>query len=361
MSDRPFNLDDLSDRGLEIRQRIRELFAPSMLLAGLRTLVWLAPLTITIWYYAERSTRKLENQRVQVSVRTADPTRIARLVSDDDRLLDLSFAGPASATERARTELSRLELVIDDTSTTGVQNRSAKELIEKTSAWKSSRLTLESVRPNTIAIEIDELIERSIPVKSPDELNGILVDTGTIFDPPVVTIRAPKREIESAAADGRLFAEAIIGDLPILKTPGKKDPIVVSIRSPLPEPATIAPRTVAATLEVKSSDKSLTLESVSVFANIPPFILNDFRVTVVPPTIPNVRVIGPEAIINALAQNQIKPPPVARIDFAEEDRQAIGRPISKRVTVMLPDGVRVDPSVGPLTVEMTIERRDGGN
>src|ERR1051325_4762153 len=60
----------------------------------LRTFLWVAPLTVAIWIYAEREqVTELNDVRVPIEVRCDNPDRIATIVSDD-RTVAVDLSGP---------------------------------------------------------------------------------------------------------------------------------------------------------------------------------------------------------------------------------------------------------------------------
>lgn len=361
MKDDTFKLADrFADAGPGLGAWIREKLAPASLLAGLRTLIWLAPLTIAVWYYAARSISITERVTMTITLLAADESRVVQLQNEADGLITVQITGTAAVIEPIADSLNNreLKLRVDGLDADGPQTRNLEELLKTTEAFKN--LPIEDVTPRTIGIIVDTVVERQIPVRMPPAVQEKFLDSeGTLFDPSTVTIHAPSAALAQAEAENRLFAEADLSlDSPLFKTSGRKEGVPVVLRSPLPSPAKIEPRQATATLQVKTADVPLVLDSIAVFASLPPYIANEYRVTLTPTTIPNVRVLGPPDVIELLRQNQVKPPPVARVDFSPDDQGQLGRPIQKRVAVMLPDGVRLDPSAGPLFVEMTLERRD---
>src|SRR5689334_9844341 len=70
------------------KRSFRDAFGKQQLLDALKAFLWVAPLTILIWIYAEReqlATRK--NFRVPVEIRSADPRQVITITSPADESL----------------------------------------------------------------------------------------------------------------------------------------------------------------------------------------------------------------------------------------------------------------------------------
>src|SRR3954470_2449441 len=62
-----------------LRRWARETFNREQLISSLKSLLWVAPLTLLIWIYAEREQQKDQPAQFQVEVRSGTPGQVARL------------------------------------------------------------------------------------------------------------------------------------------------------------------------------------------------------------------------------------------------------------------------------------------
>lgn len=360
MSDLRFNFQDRFGEARDgIRYRIRRTLTVANLLATLRTLLWLAPLTVLVWYTAESSRRDTETLSAEVTVDTPDTNRT--VVRVEPRIIQVQIRGTPSQREQFRARIREsLRLTLNDASEIGLVIHPAEPLVAASPTRRESGVTVQRVTPAELRVTVDEVIQRELVVTPPESVDNLQSAT---FDPPTVVVRGPASVIRAVEASGTLVATADIAALPILRTPGKKDPLRVAVRSPLlnsPD-VTLTPDSVMATLDVRDSDVSFKIDSVSVFASLPAGFLDDYRVAVEPQYIYNVTVYGPPDAIENLrpqAASQV----IARIDFLPADVIAIrgGQTTgSKQPRFMVPEGIRVDPElVKDTSINWTAQRRE---
>src|SRR3954464_11454986 len=67
-----------------VRRWARDTFNRESFVSSLRSLLWVAPLTLLIWIYAEREQQASGTARFQIVVKSADPTQIATFMSSTD-------------------------------------------------------------------------------------------------------------------------------------------------------------------------------------------------------------------------------------------------------------------------------------
>jgi hypothetical protein len=356
MPDLPFNLQDrLGEARETFRGRFTSAFNGVTVWSVVRTLLWLGPLTILIWFTAETSRNESSSFDVTVDVASNDMSRVAHLQDPADGRVRVNVIGPRTMIQRLETQLGgQVTLNLSDTNTTGLVARSARDLLRDTPTFRDfRRVRIENTVPADLRINVEPVVEQTVPVRIP----ALVTNVSAIFNPANVTIRGPQSVIETARRTGSLIAEADIAGSPMLQTPGKKDPITITVRSNL-RGTSVTPSTVTATLDVRATDVPFTIPSMPVWAALPPGVTDRVRLTLEPNTIFNVAVVGtPEAIEKLKAGTA-----VARLDFAPEDVNAIqnGQSGSIRPTIVLPPGVKLDPSVENNTmVNWSAERRGG--
>ncbi|MCS7032462.1 MAG: hypothetical protein NZ561_00530 [Phycisphaerae bacterium] len=359
MKELPFRISDrLSEAGPSLLQRLRAQVSLANLWMALRTLAWLAPLTILVWFYAARSISTSYTMDLRLRIQSADPNRHVTIEDPPDGRIKVEIVGPQAEVDRLKRAGTDLNVVLQATQILGAQNPPGPVLLrEGTDLFRRANVRVQRTEPPQVALYVDELVERQVPVRPPESIRNL---QSAVFDPPTVTVRAPARRFAAAEAAGGLFAEADLAGLPQLREPGKKDPITVPVRCALGTPT---PGSVVATLDVRSDDVTVMLSSVPVFASVPPSFADEYRLTLNPPFIANVRVIGPPEQI-ALLQREGGFPYRAQLDFLPSELTQdlpIGRARTKKPTFILPEGVRVDPAeMDRIAVEWSLSRRNGG-
>ena len=80
-------------------------FSRDRLISFLKTLVWVAPLTLLIWVYAEREqVWTTENESIPFELVSSDPTRIVSLKGVDKNLM-VDLQGPRARVEEVLEKL----------------------------------------------------------------------------------------------------------------------------------------------------------------------------------------------------------------------------------------------------------------
>src|SRR3982751_2273948 len=85
------------------KRSFREAFSKQQLIEGVKAFLWVAPLTILIWIYAEReqlATQK--NFPIPVEVRSSDPRQVIEIVSPLDGTVRADLVGPRAQLDRVR-------------------------------------------------------------------------------------------------------------------------------------------------------------------------------------------------------------------------------------------------------------------
>src|SRR3982751_5576817 len=86
-----------------VERLFRYLPARDSILGFLKTLVWVAPLTLLIWVYAEREQNVTQSGIiVPIDVRTSDPNRIVTLRGPADKNVVLELFGPRAKVDHIR-------------------------------------------------------------------------------------------------------------------------------------------------------------------------------------------------------------------------------------------------------------------
>src|SRR4051812_32583790 len=172
-------------------------FTVENMMSTIKTLAWVAPLTIRIWVYAEREQVVRRDATIPLGVKSTDPGRIVRLHAGDESV-GAALIGPNAAVERVQ-ELVRLRGA-DDMPAVQVEidrNIAADGLyhqidtarsIADNAIFKSRGLTVRDCSPRTLQVLVDELDERDVEVRPPKNMGNIVA----VFEPARVRVRGPK-------------------------------------------------------------------------------------------------------------------------------------------------------------------------
>jgi hypothetical protein len=321
------------------------------MIEGLKTFLWVAPLTILIWVYAEREQlAPLNDVPVPISVRSNSPDRIVTLISPKNKLVNLDLAGPSARLNAIRdtfadARAAPLVLTIGDEIPTGsegdilVAERLRNEKIFADNAAEISR-----ARPSFIRVRVDRKAVMQVPVM----VNPSTKLVAATFDPPTVQIEGPAPEIErlQKASNGPM---AIYADLSAFanKPAGHYGPEPVNLFLPDAGGNISFPKTVKADITLSPS-APLHLQSIIInirFAAGALPALDKYKLDLKLKTLPNVDVVGTPEAIQAIKDN--KHPVSVDLNLSAEDLARLGDN-TKRVdqsnydlppgaTVLLPD------------------------
>jgi len=280
----------------------------------LKNLIWVVPLTLLIWVYAEREqTVTLSTEPISIDVRTNDHNRIVNLRLPRDKNIIVELSGPRAPLDRVRELLrprpdgeAAVQIYVDPQIEAGAQQLLTVSQINNLPVFKNNGITVKSAQPPYLSVDIDVFERRSVPVKAPPEIAAMLSDQ-TRFVPDAVEIRAPKQEIDKAEADGTLFVYADLPKRDELKTktgfyPVENVPVYWPV---LRENVSLTPLTVSAKLDVKQRNVEYTIPSVPIVKETTGDFDERFTLTY-DRTIPNVGISGPPEQIDQIKKGELK-------------------------------------------------------
>ncbi|MGA3068029.1 MAG: hypothetical protein ABSF29_14385 [Tepidisphaeraceae bacterium] len=341
---RPVIVDYYARRAAEEVHRFQEGFTRENIISFLKTLVWVIPLTLLIWVYAEQEQQITQtNISASITVKSTDPSRTVTL-SADEKVILLDLYGPRSSIDRVQDFLATtapLNIDIDQSLPLGEHDDiQTLPRIENDPRFKNLGITVVKASPEYLKVFVDRLETIEIPVEAPP---GLLTVQNAIFTPPTVKITGPSQALDHMKQEnGHLSAVADIANLPILNAPGQHPPIAVSLIPPdSSDGVTLSTQTVQATLTVKESDVIGTVTNLSISLLGPETVLDKYNFSFDPPIYPAVKLIGPPDKIAQLVNEQGRKPIAALEILSDDDAKDSG---PKKLSILdLPDGVRVAP------------------
>ena len=317
----------------------RNTFTREKILDNLKLFLWVAPLTVLIWIYAEReqSNNDYPVDEVAIKLVNNDPSRFVWFDNSAQQRVNLTLSGPQSNLENVANELAAEGIQIDVGNLlgpgSGKRSVSVVDRIQDDPRLRGAGISVVASTPTELTINVDAMHSERVDVQVPPTVTNLDM-AKTHFDPKQVTISGP----ESAFKDAKtLTVYAALVGLPALKTPGPQDLSDVPLKMDLADPSqiTISPSTVRAHLEVLSTDVPWKIASVPIVVTAPPKLLQTYYVDVQPPSVANVWIVGPpDQVQNATVEAELR---VTNDDIGNSD-------LPRQLKYDLPDGMRLDPN-----------------
>lgn len=356
--------------GYGSRRRLNRMFSRERLGDYFRTLLWVAPLTLLIWLYAEREQiATVTDVPVRFDVEANGLRQVATVIRPVDRTVVVTLEGPRVRLDSLRTRLagdgpqSVVSIDLPPDVPLGVASRSVVEELNRQSLFRLNGVKVVAASPAQFVVEVDELATRELVVvadPSATSLEGV-----PVFDPPTVKLTGPKSVLDRLTEEdtsGRPAIRAALHSLGAARLPGEHVNVEVPLIMPSvvgeavdPSRFSLQPERVRASFRVRQADVALTLPAVPIFPLAPQTLLDEFR-PVFEPTLPNVTVVGPPEIIEALRAGTATRMPRAILELSRDDLPA-GRVRRRQVRFDLPEGVRVSPDDSRREVEFTLVPR----
>lgn len=325
--------DRLDDARTTVGSKIRKAVTPGGIWTIARTLLWLAPLTILVWYTAESSNLASKPFTKDIRLVAADGNK--SLTMNDPPEGKISFTVYVTREQEDElTALRELKLEISETPESGLTSRRTRDLLLASPDFKRLRVnSVASVSPENLQIMVDSIIEKEVRVV-PKDIKNL---ASAVFNPPTVKIRGPADALRNGGT-----VEAALDEQDVFATPGKKDPRAVKLRWTGSGDVQITPETVSAEVEIRESDVEYVVPSVPIFASLPLLFSDDFRLTINPDFVPSVKLLGPKEQIDTI--RDAKYVPKARLEFTDSELAALRslETVTKRPIFDLPAGVRVE-------------------
>lgn len=334
-------------------------FSVTSLLSGLKSLLWVAPLSVVIWIYAEQDDVGPDTATATISVHSANPSRVVRLLDPPDGRITFIITGANNNRQHTREQLAALSSLQIDVpesilTTTGYHQLSGA-LINDMDVFRTNGIVVSKVPDLTVTV--DELRDVDVEVQAAP-LEGKNLVAPPVFTPRRVHVKAPSSLIPTSRA--KLVAYAHLDETGEALTPGPHDLPAVPLTVAFGDKDTrITPLTVAAHFEVKNSDATGQVPAMPVWAIYPPTIEDKYKAVYDPQVLPSVTVTGPEELVNKLVNNTYTPAPKATFEVSP-DLSGVGAEQTVRLQFDLPPDVHVSPEFAQKRVTYhLVERRAG--
>ncbi len=329
---------------------------------NLKTLVWVVPITLVIWIYAEREQVVSPNVTgIPARITSSDPNLYVEVIGDPNPIINLKLTGPQQAIERVRERLTsgipRGLPTIDLGSSLGIgpgQQVNIVEHIQNMEVFRSTGVTVQEAQPSTIYVNIDKLAHRDLPVEIPPGVNNLTIDTH--FVPAKIMVSGPETVLKRLTENGDLKAFANLADNASLKTQGHHVLSAVPVTlSPLQDKLRVDPGQVTADIVVRAADVSYTIQNMPITVDAAPSTWHNFDLVVTNGESITIDVTGSQEQIDAIKNKTVTPKAI--LEIVPDDSSPTASP-SKKLTFIMPPGVKVDPKDMDRTVDFKLTRRD---
>jgi hypothetical protein len=288
--------------------------ATDRLASFFKTLLWVGPLTLLIWIYAERQ-QQVKTPQVTIPVEVeGDQNMFVRITKPSDGNVVVTVKGPKGAVDRIPQLVNPLQ-----------GNQPVKIRLEKTGPglqyiptvrigqdrrFVDAGITIESAQPESIEVLVEPYVEEDVPIRArnPDQSRSVT------FEPATVHVRAPAsmlREqkatptgltatVDIPAADGATDTETLLRDLKVSLSLDNKKYI------------TFSPVTVTARLK-PTGLVEYTLPAVLLRVAATEQVLKDYEI-IAPLPLYTVTVVGPREEIERM-KNPNAPAPRAFVEL----------------------------------------------
>lgn len=326
----------------------------------IRNLVWVIPLSLLIWVYAER---EQVNERsaipVEVRVKSERSDRVISLVTPGNHLFYVDLKGTNANIADARRELDQkpIEITIPGTVSVGpLVALAAQDEIASAPVFVDRGIVITGVSPNTLTLDVDEVVEVDVRPELPEDISARLSGQTTL-EPPTVRLRGPQRILTNRDNPPRVVASITEQMLP--KVPGPHEIASVPLQLKTPhEQVTITPTTVKARLRVRSNTRRYTIPAVPVFIGGPKPLLDRYGVAFDNDDafMRRITVIGPEDQVNRIESGELTVYALLVLQLDDGKGQPLPRPPSYVVPKELPD-VRVTEEDRARTIAFKLQER----
>ena len=336
-----------------VRRWARDTFNRESFVSSFRSLLWVAPLTLLIWIYAEREQQLTDTARFQIVVKSADPTQVASFLSASDQNVMANLKGPKARLGKAkemldpRSGVGPVQIVIDGNRTANQYEIDILAQIQKDFRLADNGITVLDCNPRNVRIDVDRLEERELVVKADPQVRFSAPPT---FDPPTVKITAPSSAIRGK---GDVYAKA---NLPTLAPgPHALKAVPVTVEGLGDAKVTVRPGSVSASVDVGLADISYDIPSLPAFPifKIDPQMLQNYTLRYEQSQfLSNVRVYGPPEKIDQFKNFALTPEAHFKVTDAD-----VGKKVTRELQYELPEGVH-PADTAPKTITFELVRKD---
>lgn len=342
-------------------------FTRESIIGWLKSLAWIAPLTILIWVYAEREQQDIQkDQTIPIEVTIQDPNRVVRLQDSRDENVMAELRGSRFRLDDVKRQLipregsGRLQLTVDKDLSPGQYHEIILQpLLAEQSIFKDNGITVSNPQPSRLRVFIDEIQEIDAIVEaSPASMASL--DGVPIFTPAKVKLSAPREKIQQYEREHTqmvVYADLLAKGQEL--QPGSLELKGVPLLSPFPDARVrITPSVVDAKVQVKEADLTYQMPGMTVWLVGTRDFMQRYRVNYDTILQDPVTLVGPPRIIDAIRNESYTPKPKALLEVTINDIP--GKEYTRTLKFDLPPGVNVAEEDAKRSITFTVEEITSG-
>lgn len=336
------------------------------MLARVRTFVAVTFITLLVWIVAEGQTLRSQSATMEINFETGSSTRVVRVDPADDfkKFVELRLSGSAGRLDDMADALRvPLAINVDAEAPTGTGLRvvDMRDALRSTPLFAQSGVTLTEVNPRFVQIEVDELVQRDVPVRV--ELPAdVQLEGEPRAEPEVVRFSLPRLVAEKLKPD-ETYVRAVVGPELVASLPTGRPQRIPSVRiersTALADAwhAVGARSQVTVSLTLRSRTATEVLPTVPVQLRVAPTELGRFDITIPESDlfIHDVTIRGPSTLVERIRTDpSLRPVAVVALSFEELER-GIG---AKDAQFIFPVGLEsLEATADDVNVSLQIQRR----
>jgi hypothetical protein len=339
----------------------------------LKTLVWVIPLTILIWVYAERE-QNVDLKNVTIPVRVV-VNNSGKVVTLRDAAITATVTGPHTNVQEFLRRLERTDQPVlvhaIDPGTPAGEIQIPAAVLNDDPVLVRNGISLSDINPKSLQATVDDLVSEELPVRVPGKVTGL--EGEPRFTPDTVKVTAPRSLFDEAKRLQKSDTPYLTVDLTKLgelKSPGTHDvsvPLISGVFA-APHVRIAAPDvngalSVNAHFTVRQTLKTFKVRNVSIWPAGPSQWLRRHDVEIVgSDTFEEVILEGPPEKIDQLA-NESADPSQADLLYAYVNLGGVGDESgelpNRAVTFHFPEGTRLAPGQRNFAVTVRVTPRAG--
>jgi len=339
---------------------IRRHFTRDAVLDFLKTFVWVAPLSVLIWIYADKNTENTEGkQPIAFQIVVKDPSKVVTLLNNTERLVTADLKGSRARLDSVKSKLKpgevSIQIDVPENQSLGPTNLQLALSIQNAPLFREYGIYVTNVTPSSIPVVVDKLEKLTVNVVPPDDAANL--GSPPIFLPREVTLTAPASLIAQARAQNQpIQAIADLSQNAELKQPGKHEAVVPIRASIYGEHVALDRAAVTVAIEIKANDKQGTIRSMPVKLDGFKTYFDEVDVQCAA-FVPNIRISGPADLVDRLTSTGTDKLDSYAILSIDRFQDPPGKSGSKPLKFSLPPGVSVIAEDAQKPFEYTLVKK----
>lgn len=327
--------------------------------------------TVLIWLLAEAESVRTQKIPLDLTFKPdQDATRLVSLGSDRGPIVSttVTLQGPAARVDALADKL-RSKLIAVQAGMEGVPVEPGRRVIDLREvlrglpAVRDSRIAIAQVEPETVQVDVDNLVTRDARVR-PVVPDGQVLEGSPEPTPATVRLRFPESAAGKVPED--LSLPARIDRSSLTNLPEGRRTIIKNVPVEIPEAlrgldgVRLQPASVSVAVTLRSRASSAVLATVPVHVRLAPTETGMWDIQVPPESrlLTDVAVTGPSEDIEQIRSGRLKPIAFVPLSFEElEKAAASGQPIEKEpIFSELPTPLRFEAK--QKTIRILVKRRE---